>query len=156
MFWITNIKETPLVEIILENHKKKTNYPCIHTKDFSNNLKFNNKIGVFNLKENQIIWDDSTIWIKAPKNIEYVQGKFKNIYSLVNLDIQAPTKLFFKNNYHSNYVNGRVTGIGNKKNHLAIQIGEKYYSNIHPGVLKIRLQNFYEDFNDDFVSALIS
>ena len=64
---------------------------------------------------------------------------------MVNLEIQAPIKLFYKEKYKFKYVNGRITGIGIKKNHLAIQIGENYYSNVQPGILKIRLQKFYED-----------
>ena len=77
-------------------------------------------------KERKIIWEDSTEWIMAPKNIEFVEGNFKSIHSLCNIDVLVPIELYLKNlkNTNNKYVKGTICGFGLKKNTFNVLIGK--------------------------------
>lgn len=145
MFWITGIENSPLIETIYFLKEKKGRYPHILINKVNNNIKYNNKTGIILKKKRKIVWEDSSEWILAPKNIELVEGKFKSIRSLSNIDVNVPMKLYLKNpnDFKNKYVNGRICGFGLKENTLNILIGEGYYWNIEPGVLIIKLPKFY-------------
>ena len=77
-------------------------------------------------KQTKIIWDNGNEWILAPKNIEYVEGKFKDITSLCNIDVYVPMKYYKKyNQINEKYVRGTITGTCDK-NTFNVLIGECY------------------------------
>lgn len=141
MFWITGNDNCPLIETVYFLKEKKGNYPHILINKINNNIKYNNKTGIILKKERKILWENSTEWILAPKNIELVEGKFKSISSLCNIDVYVPMKFYLKN-VHDKYVKGRICGFNLNENTLNILIGEYYYSNIKPGDLIIKLPQF--------------
>ena len=147
MFWITCDKNNPLVEMFLYNQSRKSNYPFIIVKNFTESVKYNGKIGTIVKKDNKIIWNDHSFWIKAPNNLEFVQGKFKSIWSLRNINVDVPINIYLNNNDNNNIVNnnnntfidGKIFGFNNEEQLVNVLIGNKYYFNINPGILKIKL-----------------
>ena len=142
MFWITNNENEPLVETVyfLEKRKSKK-YPMILINENTNNIKYNNKCGIMLKKEKIIIWDDASEWILAPKKIELVEGKFKNISSLFNIEVCVPMSIYNKNYKNMKFIPGKICGIC-ENNTFTLLIGNYYYYNIKPGVLKIKLPKF--------------
>jgi len=143
MFWITNDVNNPLIETVYFLNQKKGKYPHILINKITNNVKYNGKCGIILKKGKKIIWDDGYEWVLAPKNIEYVQGKFENIKSLCNIDVYVPMKYYTKNYKmcKDKYVKGTIAGTS-EKNTFNILIGEYYYEYIEPGELIIKMPHF--------------
>lgn len=143
MFWITNDVNNPLIETVYFLNEKKGKYPHILINKITNNVKYNGKCGIILKKDKKIIWDDGFEWFLAPKNIEYVEGYFKDITSLCNIDVYVPMK-YYTENYEmckDKYVKGTIAGTC-EKNTFNILIGECYYGYIEPGELIIRMPHF--------------
>ena len=146
MFWITYNIDNPLIETVLYNQSRKSKYPFIIINNFKDIIKYNKKTGIIIRNSKKIIWDDNTCWIQAPGNIEFVDGKFKNIWSLLNIEIYAPIYIYLKDSstFLDKYIEGTICGFGYEDRCVTIKIGNKYYYNIKPGVLKIKLPKFKE------------
>lgn len=143
MFWVTNDKSNPLIETVYFLEEKKGKYPHILINKITNNVKYNDKCGIILKKDKKIVWDDGCEWILAPKNIEYVEGKFKDIKSLINVNVDVPMKYYTKNykKHKVKYVKGRIVGTCVNQT-FNVLIGEYYYSYIIPGDLKIIMPKF--------------
>jgi len=143
MFWITNNANQPLIETVYFLEEKKGKYPHILINKITNNVKYNDKCGIILKKDKKIIWDDGCEWILAPKNIEYVEGQFKDIKSLSNITVDVPMKYYTENykKYKEKYVKGRIAGTCVNQT-FNVLIGEYYYSYIIPGDLIIRMPRF--------------
>ena len=144
MFWITNNTDQPLIETVYFLEEKRGKYTHILINKITNNIKYNGKCGIILKKDKKIIWDDGYEWILAPKNIEYIEGKFKDIKSLCNITVDVPMKYFTKNykKYKEKYVKGRIVGTCANQT-FNVLIGECYYGYIIPGDLIIKMPRFY-------------
>lgn len=149
MFWITNDKTNPLVETVIFLEKKRGKYPHIVINKITNNVKYNGICGIIlkkdkKNKKTKIIWDNGNEWVLAPKNIEYIEGTFKDIRSLTNINVDVPMKYYTKNykKYKEKYVKGKIVGICINQT-FNVLIGQCYYNYIEPGDLIIKLPKFY-------------
>lgn len=145
MFWITNDKNNPLIETVYFLEEKKGKYPHILINKITNNVKYNDMCGIILKKEKKILWEDGKEWILAPKNIEYVEGYFKDIMSFCNMDVDVPMRYYkYSENYKTHeekYIKGKIVGLCENKT-FNVLIGKCYYGYIIPGDLIIRMPRF--------------